>query len=417
MTTITKNRKKIMLVFLLVLISTPCIPAQETDNAALLYYQACSLFEHPKQDVFRPLHDLVEGRIEPAQNVKEYVESQHYVIGLVRKAAELPKCHWGLNYPAGVSMQLPHLGTYKALAKTIIADARVLAFRQEYKKALERCITAHKMAGQVGNDMIIGTLVAASITKMANECIRDILGEMPLDIQTLKGLKMQLIQVEKATFSLKAGIETDAKATAKDFTQNRVEKMLSLIFGAPIVALSPDEDTGKNADKRNEPQKPNKTQDCQKLVRERIRNADKHFFQKNKAYWLRINNQAIATLDLPYKQAYKRLSELGAKPAKDAPTNPDATLACVLVAAFDRVYGRIAAIRNSSNSIRAAVEVYIVRARTKKLPEILPASAPKDLFSGKSLEYIKKDNGFILRSRAEDLIKEKIHEYEFKVRN
>jgi hypothetical protein len=41
---------------------------------------------------------------------------------------------------------------------------------------------------------------------------------------------------------------------------------------------------------------------------------------------------------------------------------------------------------------------------------------PKDLFSGEDFEYEKKDDGFVLRCRAKDLGKDKIHEYEFKLK-
>ena len=68
-----------------------------------------------------------------------------------------------------------------------------------------------------------------------------------------------------------------------------------------------------------------------------------------------------------------------------------------------------------SNVIRAAIELYIIKARTDRLPDKLPADMPKDLFSGKDFEYEKTQDGFILHCRGQDLTKNQTHEYEFKV--
>jgi len=62
-----------------------------------------------------------------------------------------------------------------------------------------------------------------------------------------------------------------------------------------------------------------------------------------------------------------------------------------------------------------AVDIYIINAKTGKLPDAIPASLPKDMFSGKDFEYEKTADGFILRCQGRDLLKDEVHEYEFKV--
>ena len=124
----------------------------------------------------------------------------------------------------------------------------------------------------------------------------------------------------------------------------------------------------------------------------------------------------MAAFDLPYEQAYTRLKELSEIPSKEAAKNPDATLTVVLVPAVGKLYGQGIRVKTFSNAVRAAVDIYIVKAKTGRLPDELPAGAPKDLFSSEDFEYEKIDDGFILRCRAEDLLKDKIHEYEFKIK-
>ena len=59
----------------------------------------------------------------------------------------------------------------------------------------------------------------------------------------------------------------------------------------------------------------------------------------------------------------------------------------------------------------------MIKAKTGKLPDELPAGLPKDLFSDRDFEYIKTADGFILRCQGKDLGKDEIYEYEFKVKN
>jgi hypothetical protein len=148
---------------------------------------------------------------------------------------------------------------------------------------------------------------------------------------------------------------------------------------------------------------------------ERIRNGDEEFFERNRAYWQGIYGQAMAALDLPYPQAYLRLKEVGEKPAKDANSNPDATLSAILQPALGNVYALGLKVGAFSNAVRAAIDIYMIRTETGGLPDGLPAGLPKDPFSGEDFEYEKKSDGFVLRCRGKDLKEDKIHEYEFKI--
>jgi hypothetical protein len=75
-------------------------------------------------------------------------------------------------------------------------------------------------------------------------------------------------------------------------------------------------------------------------------------------------------------------------------------------------------IRNKThfNAVKAAIEIYIIKAKTGKLPDALPADLPGDLFSGKPLLYEKTADGFTLCCRGKDLSKDEIYKYEFKVK-
>ncbi len=100
---------------------------------------------------------------------------------------------------------------------------------------------------------------------------------------------------------------------------------------------------------------------------------------------------------------------------KDANKNADATLTILLAPAVHHVYNREIESKTFLNAIKSALEIYISKAKTGKLPNELPAGLPKDLFSGKDFQYEKKDDGFVLRCKGKNLDKDEIHHYEFKV--
>ena len=67
------------------------------------------------------------------------------------------------------------------------------------------------------------------------------------------------------------------------------------------------------------------------------------------------------------------------------------------------------------NGIKAAVELYLIMAKTGKMPEKLPDYLPKDPYSGQDFGYETTKEGFVLRCRVKPIDKNKVTQYEFKV--
>jgi len=68
------------------------------------------------------------------------------------------------------------------------------------------------------------------------------------------------------------------------------------------------------------------------------------------------------------------------------------------------------------NGLKAAVDIYLVFAKTGKLPEKLPSHLPKDPFTGNDFGYEITGEGFALRLVGEAFNKLKKSLFEFKVR-
>jgi hypothetical protein len=158
--------------------------------------------------------------------------------------------------------------------------------------------------------------------------------------------------------------------------------------------------------------------DTEKRAAERLAEADEAFFDKNREYFLNHMNRLdeLLSSSLSYAELHEKLKQLSEKPEKDATKNHDATLTAALVPGLSRVYTIDIKNRNYFGAIAAALDIYIMKAKTGRLPNSLPARLPKDLFSGKDFEYEKTEAGFVLRCRGKDLDKDEIYEYKFKVK-
>ena len=67
------------------------------------------------------------------------------------------------------------------------------------------------------------------------------------------------------------------------------------------------------------------------------------------------------------------------------------------------------------NTLKAAIEIYIIKAKTGELPKVLPAGLPKDPYSGQNFGYEVTDNGFTFNSKGEEYRKLRKRFLEFKV--
>jgi hypothetical protein len=367
----------------------------DPDNAALLYYQAFLLRKQPDETMKEMLRDLSRGKIPVDKRITEYVESNRRVIELTIAAADIPICDWGLKFSDGWSMEIPYLWEAGEIFRLLIADARILAGKADYESAIDRCVSVRKLASHAAEETtLVGYLAGSKIDELANKCIQDILSSAPVDLQALESLKRGLEELEGRFIPLKFSVHGEHEHVARYMSVERVGEILPLLEGFVFA-----EDKARVS-----------------ITRDRILDADEQFFERNRAYWQKHTAAVMGALDLPYAEAYSRLKGLADKPSEDFEKNPDATLTAALAPLVCKAHNYEVQRKTYSNAVKAAVELYIIAARTSQLPDALPAGLPKDLFSGEDFEYEMKEDRFVLRCRGKDLKEDKIHEYEFKIR-
>jgi len=373
---------------LVLLLSVPSVFAYPPDNAAVLYYKAFMLYE---KDHEIDLWDYWKGNIELTERIQEYLTKNRRIIDIVLDATGIDHCDWGLDYSQGTEVLLPPHHKAREIFALLAAEAKMQADRGDYKKALVRCMSIYKMARHLNDRTIICYIVAAAIRSANHRCITLILSDMPQDIETLAWLRDELAEFDKRPFS--------------------IEPILRWKREAGIISMSPEKiDNVVRSGLDDGPFK--------KKILRKILEADEQFFDRNKAYWNEYMDAVQAAFELPYSEAYLKLKHLDEKPSKEFSKNPDATLTAACSPTWSRIYSISTRLGSHSNAIKAAIEIYIINAKTSRLPDSLPAGLPKDLFSGKDFEYEKTKDGFILRCRGKNLAdkKGKIYEYKFKIK-
>ena len=394
MKTITNNKlttAACVTLMLLMLTTAAFAYPPDPDNAALLYYQSYIAYEKADDTMQEMVADLAMGKIEPNERIKKYIENCRGAINLAVAAAEIPHCNWGLKYSDGLSMQMAHLSQVRKLNYLIIAEARILAADGANRQAIDRHLTVRKMSRHIGDETIISFLVSVTINRLADSCIRDILADMPQDLEILTRLKNELALITSRPLSIKTALKTEKEVFLESMRLENLKELAEMLVGGII---EPDD---KEA--------------------ELLRTADESFIEKNRDYYNNYMDsfQGILSKAIVYETTYAKLKALSDKLQKDVAENPAATLTVAMAPALCKLYGHEVRNKTALNAVRAAVEVYIVKAKTGQLPEKLPAGLPKDLFSGKDFKYEKAKDGFILRCRGKDLEKDEIHQYEFKV--
>lgn len=182
----------------------------DPDNAALLYYQAFLLRPETDYDTWWSIDEVLRGA-DPNEKLREYLNLTdcRRTIEFAEAAAQLPRCDWGMRYSQGIEAHLPLLVHFRNLSFLIYADARVLAADGDYRAAFGRCLTIRRIAGHIGDDLLINYLVSLQIDGLAHRCTRDVLGSMPPDVDILTWLRGQLVVVRDVFPSFVRALEMD----------------------------------------------------------------------------------------------------------------------------------------------------------------------------------------------------------------
>jgi len=358
--------------------------AYPPDNAAVLYYKAAEFYGVVDPEMTDMLDDFRDGKIELNDKIRDFVNKNRLIIETVLDASEVKNCDWGMNPSQGLNMLAPPMYNIKKLSQLIATDAKILAEDGRYGPAIHRCMSLYKMARHINDRIFISYLVGIAVTGMTNNCLINIISDMPQHAQNMTRLKNDLIEIDSIPLSIKPALLGEREAVLTFMTLEQI----------PDVVNTCVED---------------------EAVKEKLLSADEAFLEANRRYFENYYSGVIAAFDMPYTQGYTVIMDLSEKMEKDVKTNPDVILAAVLTPAMHKMFSLKTRFQTHNNAIKTAIELYLIKAKTGKLPEKLPANLPGDMFSSKPFDYEITSEGFILRCQGKDLGKDELYEYEFKV--
>ena len=116
-----------------------------------------------------------EGKIKPNDEIRQYLHDNRYVIEFAETAAGVRDCDWGYDISKGFDVLLPELSKIRMTAYLLTAKAQILAKEGDYKAALGKYLTIHRMARHLGDRMLISYLVGNALNALANKRIEEIL--------------------------------------------------------------------------------------------------------------------------------------------------------------------------------------------------------------------------------------------------
>ena len=379
-----KNKMtKLICVSLVLVVMSPLAIAYPPDNAAVLYYKAFMMYE-VDDNMKDMLGKLKNGEIELNDEIREFVQKNKPIIDELLDACEIKKCDWGLDLSKGFDVEVPYLSKIRGIAYLINADAAILIEQGDFEAAIDRYVCIYKMARHVNDYVAVGNLVGVALNGIANDGLIKTLSNMPVKKEMLKILKSKLSEIDSIPFSMEPAFKCERQVVLSTLT---VEKV-----GSFVKWINP----GNEA--------------LEKIILE----ADEPFLAKNRAYWNEIMDGMEDAFKLPYKQAFEKLEQLNKQACSDEAKKVTPLVGACLCG-WSKIYNLNIRWQSGYNAVKAAVEVYMIKAETGKLPDVLPAVLPMDMFSNKPFEYSKTEDSFILKCPGKDLSKDEICEYKFKV--
>jgi hypothetical protein len=360
------------------------------DNAALLYYQAFLL---------RPeLNDLKTRGFyygaKPDRKFRAYLGRCLPMIEIVEIASRMPNCTWGI-LPKHQLSQMAVNRELGHIAEILLVDARTLAADGNYRVALERCLTVLRIDRHLSEDPEMNVICPNSYTWFL-ETIQDLLGVVPPDADILTWFRGQLDVVKGPQPSFAKFVLTRIKPELTD----------ALMYPPYLANL----------------RKLILEQVSDKQVKKEVRNlTDEQLLLRINEELKYLINSIFRVLDSEEGTHQQKLTQMqqlirNLTEIDDADPVVKYFLIDINMEGMINRYKSHVWYLARINSIKAAVEIYLIVAKTGQLPESLPNYLPKDPTTGRNFVYEITNEGCALRCQDEEFLGHRSRKLEFKVK-
>jgi hypothetical protein len=353
----------------------------DPDNAALLYYQAILLHPKPDKATFFEIEKVNRGK-DPNEQITKYLDLKacQDTIKLAQSATGLPRCNWGLLYSQGHGLHNGVILPLRQLCFLLEVHARTLVADGDYKAALKQSLGIRRFAAHIGDDTYIMFSTSQAINIRALTSIQHILGFMPPDADTLTWLQDQLKTVQGTPWRPEKALKMDRDLELQ-FHLTHPDAFALWKYQLP---------------------KANEDESVKKELFTLARELHDKFLESALEIFKR---------DISYEQKYSALRKL-TDPLEDRAGKGE-PIAILKGCASSVVPYYNLMVRNAAffNVTIAAIEIYLIKAKTGQLPKTIPSGLPKDPYSGKEFEYETTKEGFVLRCRVKPMDEREVRQY------
>jgi hypothetical protein len=377
------NKTHVLIILMLSFLATDFTHAYPPDNAAVLYYKQMELFAKPDEATWNELTELPFSNKPASEEAKAFIEKQkkNYLIPELEIASELEHCDWGIDVSQGFELRMPGLSQMRNFHYLLLADSAIQASQGDLAAALEKNLTVRRIGHHVSNDNLISFLVSMAISRSCDKALTHLLDTYPLDEKTLVDLKNELLWQSYRPTSIRHPLMMEKEVCLLEISIMTPERY-KLVMG--------DSDETDDA-------------------LEYLKDIDQASREKEAVIYTKYYDDIFTIIEKPYKQAYEEMCVRSDKLSEDS------DLSVIFLPTLSRCYSLLIGWKTSYDSMMTALDVYIIAAKTGKLPEQLPKSTYLDHFSGKPFIYEVTDDGFTLKCQQEDLVKKTIHEFSYKL--
>lgn len=403
----------------------------DPNNAALLYYQALALWSdvrssyvdtdavqkpndrsdtkpntaNPKlqeslaaMDKAMAAFEEIGREQEEANRESSRQRKRGMTIELIEAASRIPRCDWGIYHSTGLGVAI--VARLRHIVFLLEDDAKALVAAGDYRAAIERCLTIRRFARHFGDETITFHNMALLFDGVAFRGIRNVLNSMPPDVEVLTWLKGEPAMSQGSPVFLVRALDVNLRRAVKMLEKN--PKTVARIRNRMIGEAE--------AIRRKEVEEEIRSITDEVLISEIRKEASSAF-----ADFLDSVNRAVER-NKPYDQTYIEIELLTYK----LRVNHIIVSLCDLtqVEITPDFYRISVNHRAKMNALKAAIEIYLVKAKTGKLPDVLADGLPKAPYSCQDFGYEIIDGGFALRCQGKQFQRERLRRtLEFTVRH
>ena len=376
-----------------------------------------------EKDLYEELRERQEhmGGTDPNEKIREYLRSCSEAIKVAESASHLSKCDWGIQYSKGLGFQSPQLVEIRPLTGILCADALRLAADGNCRAAFERCLMIRRFAHHIGDGTYVPHCVSRAVDSQALNCIKLLLGYMKPDADTLTWLENRLGVEKGSSASPGRVLKMDFEITLQTLRNNasvldrcreamRIKDHMKALAKKQLEQdRGDDEHTAKVQDITDEQLLALASKPYANFLDSALRVIDSEISYEKKRSEIQRLTEA---LEKEFGHEPATLMRLLAYPEKLL------TLSIVMACAEQVLRFYDLEIRHTANfnALMAAIDVYLVVAKTGQLPEKLPDGLPKDPYSDRDFDYEITDEGFALPCQGKFFHKHWKPLMEFKVK-